>query len=88
MVGLDHQPGHNDVILMDMRMPEIDGLEATQVIRAMDRPDAKSIPIIALTANAFDEDVQRSMQAGLNAHLSKPVQPDLLFETLESLIRS
>ena len=49
----------------------------------MDRPDAKSIPIIALTANAFDEDVQRSMQAGLNAHLSKPVEPDILFETLE-----
>ena len=88
MVGLDHQPGRNDVILMDMRTPEIDGLEATQVIRAMDRPDAKSIPIIALTANAFDEDVQRSMQAGLNAHLSKPVRPDTLFETLESLIRS
>ena len=73
---------------MGMLMPEMDGLEATQVIRAMDRPDAKSIPIIALTANAFDEDVQRSMQAGLNAHLSKPVQPDTLFETFESLIRS
>jgi CheY-like chemotaxis protein len=71
---------------MDMRMPEMDGLEATQAIRAMDRLDAKSIPIIALTANAFDEDVQRSMQAGLNAHLSKPVQPDTLYETLENLI--
>lgn len=88
MVGLDQQPGYYDAILMDMRMPEMDGLEAIQVIRAMDRPDAKSIPIIPLTANAFDEDVQRSMQAGLNAHLSKPVQPDTLFETLESLIRS
>ena len=88
MVGRDHRPGHYDSILMDMRMPEIDGLEATQVIRAMDRPDAKSIPIIVLTANTFNEDVQRSMQAGLNAHLSKPVQPDTLSETLESLIRS
>ena len=88
MVGLNHQPGHYDAILMDMRMPEMDGLEAPRVIRAMDRPDAKSIPIKALPANAFDEDVQRSMQAGLNAHLSKPVQPDTLFETLESLIRS
>ena len=68
--------------------PEMDGPEATQVIHAIDRPDAKSIPIIALTANAFDEDVQRSLQAGLNAHLSKPVQPDTLSETLESLIRS
>ena len=74
-------------ILMDMRMPEMDGLEATRVIRAMDRKDAGSVPIIALTANAFDEDVQRSLQAGLNAHLSKPVQPDTLFETLESLVR-
>ncbi len=67
-------------------MPEMDGLEAARHIRSMDRADAKSIPIIALTANAFDEDVQRSMQAGLNAHLSKPVVPDALFETLESLI--
>ena len=73
-------------VLMDMRMPEMDGLEATRVIRAMDRKDAGSVPIIALTANAFDEDVQRSLQAGLNAHLSKPVQPDTLFETLENLI--
>ena len=68
-------------------MPEMDGLEATRHIRSMDRTDAKSIPIIALTANAFDEDVQRSMQAGLNAHLSKPVEPEALFNTLESLIR-
>ncbi|MBQ9262918.1 MAG: response regulator [Clostridia bacterium] len=82
-----HPAGYYDAILMDMRMPEMDGLEATQTIRAMERADAKSIPIIALTANAFDEDVQRSMQAGLNAHLSKPVQPEVLFETLESLIK-
>ncbi len=78
--------GYYDAILMDMRMPEMDGLEATRLIRAMDRADAASVPIIALTANAFDEDVQRSMQAGLNAHLSKPVEPEALFETLESLI--
>ncbi len=75
-------------ILMDMRMPEMDGLEATRVIRSTDREDAKTIPIIALTANAFDEDVQRSLQAGLNAHLNKPIQPDVLFETLENLIRN
>ena len=53
----------------------------------MDHPDAKTVPIIALTANAFDEDVRKSLQAGLNAHLSKPVEPDILFETLEILIR-
>ena len=80
------EPGYYDAILMDMRMPEMDGLEATRRIRAMTRSDAKSIPIIALTANAFDEDVQHSMQAGLNAHLSKPVVPDVLFETLEGLL--
>ena len=82
-----HPEGYYDAILMDMRMPEMDGLEATRTIREMDRADTKTIPIIALTANAFDEDVQRSMQAGLNAHLSKPVEPEALFETLESLIR-
>ena len=81
-----HGPGYYDAILMDMRMPEMDGLEATAVIRGMDREDSKTIPIIALTANAFDEDVQRSLQAGLNAHLTKPVEPDALFATLESLI--
>ena len=67
--------GYYDAILMDMRMPVMDGLEATKLIRALDREDASSIPIIALTANAFDEDVQRSLQAGLNAHLSKSVVP-------------
>ena len=79
--------GYYDAILMDMRMPEMDGLEATKVIRSLERADAGTIPIIALTANAFDEDVQRSMQAGLNAHLSKPIEPEALFDTLETLIR-
>ena len=82
----NHEEGYYDAVLMDMRMPEMDGLEATRRIRAMDRSDAKSIPIIALTANAFDEDVQHSMQAGLNAHMSKPVEPDVLFETLEGFL--
>ena len=82
----DHQSGYYDAILMDMRMPEMDGLEATRAIRAMDREDAGRIPIIALTANAFDEDVQQSMQAGLDAHLSKPVEPGVLYETLERLL--
>ncbi len=80
----DHEPWYYDAILMDMRMPEMDGIEATKTIRSLDREDAKTVPIIALTANAFDEDVQRSMQAGLDAHLSKPVEPELLFEKLYS----
>ena len=82
----ESEEGYYDAVLMDMRMPVMDGLEATRTIRAMERPDAAEIPIIALTANAFDEDVQHSMQAGLNAHLSKPIDPDVLFETLGALI--
>ncbi|MBR1724154.1 MAG: response regulator, partial [Ruminococcus sp.] len=78
--------GYYDAILMDVRMPEMDGLEATTAIRALDRPDAKTVPIIAMTANAFDEDVQRSLQVGMNAHLSKPVEPEHLYQTLEELI--
>lgn len=81
-----HPEGYFDAILMDIRMPEMDGLEATRTIRKMDTDDAKNIPIIALTANAFDEDMQNSLQSGLNAHLSKPIEPEILFETLEDLI--
>ncbi|MBQ7620095.1 MAG: response regulator, partial [Treponema sp.] len=81
------EENYYDAILMDMNMPEMDGLEATMKIRALEREDAKTIPIIALTAKAFDEDVQRSLQAGLNAHLSKPVEPDALFATLESMVK-
>lgn len=80
------EAGYYNAILMDMRMPEMDGLEASKRIRGLEREDAKTVPIIALTANAFDEDVQRSLQAGMNAHLSKPVQPEVLYETLEGLI--
>ncbi len=72
---------------MDMRMPVMDGLEATKIIRNSGRGDAESIPIIALTANAFDDDVNRSLQAGLNAHLSKPVEPESLYETIEKYLR-
>lgn len=79
-------PGYYDAVLMDIRMPVMDGLEATAAIRALERSDAKKIPIIAVTANAFDEDVQRSLRAGLNAHLSKPVDAEQLYRTLQELI--
>ena len=78
--------GFYDAVLMDVRMPEMDGLETTERIRALDRADAGTVPIIAMTANAFDEDVQRSLQVGMNAHLSKPVEPERLYQTLEELI--
>ena len=78
--------GYFDAVLMDIRMPIMDGLKATETIRELDRADAKKVPIIAMTANAFDEDVQRSLQAGMNAHLSKPVEPEHLFQTLAELI--
>ena len=65
----------------------MDGLEATRSLRKLPRADARSIPVIAMTANAFDEDVQRSLQAGMNAPLSKPVDIDRLKETLQELIR-
>lgn len=78
--------GTYDAILMDIRMPRMNGLEATKKIRSLERRDAKSIPIIALTANAFPEDVRLSLDAGMNAHLSKPIEPNELFSVIKSLI--
>ena len=74
--------GSIDAILMDVMMPVMDGLEATKRIRSLDHPDAGSIPIIAMTANAFEEDVQKTLAAGMNEHLSKPINRKLLVSTL------
>ena len=82
----DSDAGYYDAILMDVRMPVMDGLTAARSIRNLDRDDAKTIPIIAMTANVFDEDVERSFEAGMDAHLSKPVEPDRLYETMARLI--
>jgi CheY-like chemotaxis protein len=71
-----------DVILMDIRMPVMDGCEATRAIRSLTRKDASVIPIIALTANAFEEDREASKRAGMDAHLSKPIEPKLLCEMI------
>ncbi len=79
--------GYYDGILMDLRMPVMDGLEATRRIRALDRPDAGTIPILALTANAFEEDVQNSLAAGMNAHLPKPADIDMLCATLKKCMK-
>ena len=76
------QAGDYDAILMDIRMPVMDGREAARTIRSMQRPDAGDIPILALSADAFDDDVQASLAAGMNAHLPKPIDPQQLYETL------
>ncbi len=78
--------GDYAAILMDIHMPVMDGLEAAKAIRALDRADAKKIPIIALTGNAFDEDINRSVEAGMNAHLIKPVDSEQLVRILEELV--
>ena len=77
---------HFDVILMDIRMPLMDGLEATRKIRAMDRRDARTTPIIAMTANAYEDDMRQSAEAGMNAHLAKPVDPKTMFHTIVKYI--
>ena len=84
----ESEKGRFDAILMDMRMPVMDGLTATREIRKLDRPDASTIPIIALSANAFEEDVRQCLEAGMNAHLSKPVDLDRLKETLGRLLET
>ena len=75
-------PGTYDAILMDMMMPVLNGVDATKAIRALDRPDAKTIPIIAMTANAFKEDAQACIAAGMNAHLPKPIQMEQVIATI------
>lgn len=82
----DAPPGTYDAILMDIRMPGMDGYEATCAIRKMEREDAKQIPIIAMTANAFSEDVQEAMNAGMNAHVAKPIDLDILWSTLNCVL--
>ena len=82
-----HSSAHNyDAVLMDIRMPEMDGLEATRAIRALPQPDAETLPIIAMTANAYDEDIRACREAGMNAHLGKPIDTALLLRTLAEQI--
>lgn len=83
---LNHEPGYYDVILMDIRMPVMDGLAATKKIRSAERPDSGKIPIVAMTANVFEEDVRKSFEAGMDAHLSKPVDIKQMYFVLDSMI--
>lgn len=79
---VDHPAGTFDVVLMDIMMPVMDGITATKTIRALEREDAKIIPIIAMTANAYEEDIRNTQAAGMDAHLSKPIDVELLLRTL------
>lgn len=79
------EAGHYDAILMDIRMPVMNGIEATKTIRAMDKADALTVPIIAMTANAFDEDMKKSMESGMNSHLTKPINIKNVIEILHKL---
>ena len=78
--------GAFDVILMDIMMPVMNGLDTVRAIRALDRPDAAEIPIIAMSANAFSDDIQQSLDAGFNAHVAKPIDASLLAQTLRKFV--
>ena len=80
-------PNHYDAVLMDVRMPVMDGIAATQAIRGLDRADAATVPILAMTANAFAEDIEQSRKAGMNEHLAKPIEPETLYARLASYFR-
>lgn len=82
------EAGYYDAILMDIRMPFMDGLSASMNIRHLSNQDAQTIPIIAMTANAFDDDIEKSKAAGMNAHLAKPIEPERLYQTLYDFIFS
>ena len=77
-----------DCVLMDLMMPVMSGYEAVRVIRGLDRPDAKTVPVIALSANAFEEDVAMAKDAGMNEHLAKPVDMEKMFETMRKLVNN
>jgi len=81
------EPGSIDIILMDVMMPVMDGLEATERIRALERADAQTVPIIAVTANAFKEDADKAIESGMNAHLAKPIDPENLMDVLRKFLR-
>ena len=80
--------GAFSVILMDVQMPVMDGLTATRAIRALGHPDAKRIPIIGLSANAFQEDMEKAREHGMNAYLSKPLDLNCLYQILNQLVQA
>ena len=81
-------PGDFDIILMDVQMPIMDGYEATRAIRASEHPQAQTIPIVAMTANAFADDVRAALEAGMDAHVAKPIILDNLEKTLREVFHA
>ncbi len=81
------EPNHFNLIFMDIQMPIMNGNQATMAIRSLNRRDAKSVPIVAMTANAFAEDVEAALSAGMNEHLAKPVEVQKLMETMKKWLR-
>lgn len=82
----EKEENHYDIVFMDVMMPVMDGLQATHLMRGLEREDAKKIPIIAMTANAFTEDIERCLEAGMNTHIAKPIETDKMIETVKSFI--
>ena len=82
------RPGEFDVILMDIMMPVMNGYEAAKMIRALDRDDAKTVPIIAMTANAFTEDRLKSKESGMNEHIAKPIDAKLLVKVISEFVEN
>ncbi len=80
------EPGYYQLVLMDVQMPEMNGYEATKEIRKLENKDLASIPIIAMTANAFEEDKQEALKSGMNGHIAKPIDMEKLFQTLDAII--
>ena len=83
----DSKPGTYDIVLMDVMMPVMNGLDAARAIRSLDREDARCVPIVAMTANAFQDDIQQSRNAGMNEHLAKPIEPEKIHQAIQRLLR-
>ena len=84
---LDAAPGYYDLVLMDIQMPVMDGYTAARTIRALEDPQKSRVPVIAMTANAFREDVKEAMASGMQAHIAKPIDVDIMMETINRVLR-
>lgn len=83
----ESEPNYYDIVLMDIMMPVMDGFQSTHLLRTLDREDAKKVPIIAMSANAFTEDIERCIEAGMNAHIAKPIETEKMFKTIKENLK-